>query len=179
MDTELKSTESSNPAETVWVTNCKKQLDYFLNNLEIFELKITLPYGIYKEKKPKDYEKKALEAMQENNPNGVITLKDVKEWKPEQKLIEKTNRQHLIFKHMDLVLTRTRGMYLEQNILVGLLNKDFLVETGLTYKELDGNKGTILRKYITPFKTEKDFLALVNAFITDCNKVLLLYGDTR
>ena len=117
--------------------------------------------------------------MQENNPNGVITLKDVKEWKPEQKLIKELNRQHIIFKHMDLVITRTRGMYLEQNILVGLLNKDFLIETGLTCKELDGKKETILRKYITPFKNEKDLLAFVKSFISDCNKVLLLYGDTR
>lgn len=175
----------------VWTSQLQAHIEYFDSNPDLREIKIVLPFGIPRERKPRDYEKKALKKIQTdnrmqkilNNPLGVFNYDskaEIEEWKPRLKPMKHTKDQIqnkptlLIIRHDP---SEKKSMYLEQDLMAKPVSLDLDKKSGYSYR-LMTDKNIVVRKFMAKVSTEK-MLVMVKEFVTECNRILFMYCDTR
>jgi sulfur transfer complex TusBCD TusB component (DsrH family) len=194
---ERKSEKRETISSGVWTAQLYKHIEYFNSHNDLRELDIVLPFGIPRERKPKNWEKKQLRKKGINpiNPNVAVMKKiatsrlgqfyyrpeaEIKPWKPRLKPMVPTFDQ---VKHKPALLVlrhdpaEKKVMYLEQDLMAKPITEEIDKKTGFTYR-LRKDRNVVVRKFLAAVSQEK-FIKLVHEFVKECNRVLYLYCDTR
>ena len=188
MDKVSESSKGTTISGGIWSAQLYEHIKYFNSHGDLREIKMVLPFGIPRERKPKNWEKKQQKEHTANltkiqtsrlgmfyhDPNA-----EIKEWIPRLKPMKATNDQVqnkptlFILRHDP---SEKKVMYLEQDLMAKPIAGGLDKKTGFTYRIEEG-KNLVIRKYLVQIQEEK-FIDLVHDFVKECNRVLYLYCDT-
>ncbi len=155
-------------------------------------MEIVLPFGLLRQRKPRGYDrqqKKTQGIAQQQMMKRIAGSKmgqfyyqpeaEIKPWKPRLKTVVSTTDQTrhkpslLILRHDP---SEKKVMYLEQDLMAHPISDEIDKQTGFSYRIID-DKSVIVRKYLVPVEEDK-LVALVHAFVKECNRVLFMHCDT-
>ena len=153
---------------------------------------MVLPFGIPRERKPKNWEAQQLKAqgVQKAAMKRIVSSKlgkfayeqkaEIKPWKPRLKPMKATKDQ-VINKPALFILRHDpsdkKVMYIEQDLMAKPISTEIDKKSGYSYR-LQDDKNVVVRKYLA-MVDEHTLVDIVNEFVTECNRVLYLYCDTR
>lgn len=186
-----KSPKGGTISGGVWTAQLLEHIQYFDSHQDLREIKIVLPFGIPRERKPRNYEKQEAKKIKEttklraitSSPLGVFNYDpqaEIKPWKPRLKPVRETNDQVqckpalFILRHDP---ADKKVMYLEQDLMAKPVSDEVDKKTGFTYR-IELNRNLIIRKYLARI-SETKLVKLVNEFTSECNRMLFMYCDTR
>ena len=196
MVSKRKPEEGGAVFEGVWATQLFKHIKYFNDNHDLFDISVILPFGIPRERKPKNYEKEEKRKIEQaqkkyavmrnltQRPLGAFYVEDeianIPEWKPRLKPMHATE-DFAADKPTMFVLRHDpsdkKVMYLEQDLMAKPSTLEIDKKTGFSYRIIK-DRSIVVRKYVVEV-SEKMFMELVKDFIKECNRVLYFYCDTQ
>lgn len=190
---EREPDKGSTVSKGVWTAQLFEHIEYFNSHNDLRELNIVLPFGIPRERRPKDYEKTEREKQGlatknmmrriSSTPMGQFHYQpeaEIEPWKPRLKPAEATNDQVrckptlLVMRHDP---ADKKVMYLEQDLMAKPISSEIDKKSGFTYRT-EENRSIVVRKYLAMINEEK-MVTIVHEFIQECNRILYMYCDTR
>lgn len=151
---------------------------------------MVLPFGIERERKPRNWDKKQEEARKQEHLKKMRAGKlgkfvhdpniDKPVWKPRQKIMQATKDQ-VKYKPSVFILRQDpadkKVMYIEQDLMAKSISDEIDKVTGYTYRIEEG-RNVVVRRYFASVN-EDQLQTLINDFVGECNRILYLYCDTR